>query len=84
NSLFKKNSTFALTGTQGAKDRAKIYMPSQTNLWNKAKKITNAQKLNQKYTIDESMTINYKLQVRNIVADADGNGATATLRISLI
>ena len=82
NSIFKKNGTFALAGTDGAKDRAKIYMPSQTNLWDKAKKITNGSKTNQQYTIDKTMTIDYKLQVRNIVTDE--NGATATLRISLI
>ena len=82
NSLFKKNSTFALKGSEGALDRAKVYMPSQTNLWNKAKTITNGNKLNQKYTIDETMTIDYSMQVRNIVTD--GNGATATLRIRLI
>lgn len=84
NSLFKKNGTFALAGTEGAKDRAKVFMPSQTNLWNKAKVITNANKTSQKYKVDQTMTINYKMQVRNIVANADGSGATATLRISLI
>ncbi len=81
-SLFQRNSKFNLKDKNGKKI-ASAFMPSQTNLWNKAKKITNASKLNQEQTIDETMTINYNLRVMDIKKDAD-YGAVATVRISLI
>ncbi len=81
-SLFRKNSTFNLKDT-GGKDRATVYMPSQSALWNKAKKITNKKKLNQEYTIDETMTCDYSFRVTNIKEDAT-YGAVATIKVKLI
>ncbi len=81
-SLFRKNSTFNLKDT-GGKDRAVTYMPSQSALWNKAKKITNKKALNQEYTIDETMTCDYSFRVNSIVTD-DTYGAVAKIRVKLI
>lgn len=81
-SLFRKNSTFNLKDT-GGKDRATVYMPSQSALWNKAKKITNKNKMNQTYTIDETMTCDYSFRVNNIKTD-DTYGAVATIKVKLI
>ncbi len=81
-SLFRKNSTFNLKDS-GGKDRATVYMPSQSALWNKAKKITNANKLKQEYTIDETMTCDYSFRVSSITEDAEC-GAVAKLKVTLI
>ncbi len=81
-SLFRKNSTFNLKDT-GGKDRATVYMPSQSALWNKAKKITNKNKMNQTYTIDENMTCDYSFRVNSIKTD-DTYGAVATIKVKLI
>ena len=80
-SWFRKNSTFSLKG-DGA-SRATMYMPSQSSLWNKAKKITNKSKLKQEYTIDDTMTCDYSFRVSSIVED-DTYGAVATIKVTLI
>jgi len=83
-SLFQKNGTFSLKGERGNGDgRAKVYMPSQSNLWNKAKKITGGSKQNQEYTVDDSVACNYTFRVYDIKTDAD-YGAVATIRVSLV
>lgn len=81
-SLFRKNSTFNLKDS-GGKDRATVYMPSQSALWNKAKKITNKNKLKQEYEIDETMTCDYSFRVSSITEDEDC-GAVAKLKVTLI
>ncbi len=81
-SLFRKNSTFNLKDS-GGKDRATMYMPSQSALWNKAKKITNKSKLKQDCKIDDTMTCDYSFRVMNITEDADC-GAVAKLKVTLI
>ena len=81
-SLFRKNSTFNLKDS-GGKDRATTYMPSQSALWNKAKKITNKSKLKQEYTIDDTMTCDYSFRVMSITDDSD-YGAVAKIKVTLI
>lgn len=81
-SLFRKNSTFNLKDS-GGKKRATVYMPSQSALWNKAKKITNKNKLKQEYEIDETMTCDYSFRVSSITEDEDC-GAVAKLKVTLI
>ncbi len=81
-SLFRKNSTFNLKDS-GGKDRATMYMPSQSALWNKAKKITNKSKMKQEYTIDETMTCDYSFRVNSITEDSTC-GAVAKIKVTLI
>ena len=78
--LFTKGQRFNL----GPKTAwAKTFMPSGTNLWNKAKTITGwASTDKQLYTIDEDCTFNYYIKVKSIVKDAE-YGAVATLEIKL-
>ncbi len=78
--LFKKGQRFNL----GPKTAwAKTFMPSGTNLWNKAKTITGwAGTDKQTFTIDETCTFNFYLKVKNIVKDPE-YGAVATLEIKL-
>lgn len=70
--LFKKNARFNLKPSDVW---AKNFMPSGTNLWNKAKTITswtNIQKDDtQKSTIDETCTFNYSLKVISVEPNAE-------------
>ncbi len=81
-SLFRKNSTFNLKDS-GGKDRASVYMPSQSALWNKAKKITNKNKTKQEVSVDETMTCNYSFRVSSIENDST-YGAVAKIKVTLI
>ena len=66
-SLFKKGGFFNLKSNWGW---AKTFMPSKTNLWNKAKTTTGwTGKDTQTYTIDETCTFNYSLKVISIEPD---------------
>lgn len=85
-SLFRKNSTFSLKGSRGGGDlRAQTYMPSQTNLWNKAKVVTGGnggQNGNLTYTIDKAKTCNFTFRVTSMVEDPT-YGAVAKISVSL-
>ncbi len=72
--LFRKNSTFTMK-----KEGFNQFFPSHSNLWNKAKTITNNGK---SYTIDESMTCNYKMKVLSIDEDPT-YGYTCKLQFTL-
>jgi hypothetical protein len=61
NALFKKGDRLNFTGAW-----ASTFMPSGTNLWNKAKSITSWVGSAQNFEVDESMTIDYSLRVMNI------------------
>jgi len=78
-SLFHVNSRFSLASKY---PWAKAYMPSESNLWNKAKTITSWNGTEQKFTIDSSMTCNYFLKVLSIAKD-DTYGAVAKVKITL-
>lgn len=79
-SLFRKNNR--LSFKEGSA-WCKTFMPSGTNLWNKAKTTTGWVSANeQRYEIDEDCTINYNLKVLDIVEN-DEYGATATIQITL-
>ena len=68
-SLFQKNGFFNLKPNWGW---AKTFMPSKSNLWNKAKTTTGwTGKDTQAYTIDETCTFNYSLKVISIEKDAE-------------
>jgi len=68
-SLFQKNGFFNLKPNWGW---AKTFMPSKSNLWNKAKTTTGwTGKDTQTYTIDETCTFNYSLKVISIEKDAE-------------
>lgn len=64
-SLFKEGERLNFTGAW-----AEVFMPSGTNLWNKAKSITSwtkdGNKDAQNFTIDTTMTIDYSLRVLSI------------------
>ena len=60
-----------------------MYMPSQSALWNKAKKITNKSKLKQEYEIDDTMTCDYSFRVSSITEN-DEYGAVAKIKVTLI
>ncbi|MCQ2799137.1 MAG: hypothetical protein MJ228_00020 [Bacilli bacterium] len=78
--LFVKNQRFTLTNNSGW---AKTFMPSGTNLWNKAKTITGWNGTSkQKFTIDENCTCNFYLKVKDIVTDPT-YGAIATITVNL-
>ena len=63
-SLFHAGDVFNLSNKQGY---AKTFMPSRTNLWNKAKTITSwVNDKKQNYTIDETCTFNYILKFLGI------------------
>ena len=69
NSLFKEKGFFNLKSQWGW---AKTFMPSKTNLWNKAKTTTGwTGRDTQTYEIDESCTFNYSIKVVSIAADAE-------------
>jgi M6 family metalloprotease-like protein len=78
-SLFHVNSRFSLATKY---PWAKAFMPSESNLWNKAKTITSWSGTTQKYTVDESVTCNYFLKVLSITAD-DTYGAIAKVKVTL-
>ena len=67
-SLFTAGNIFNLSNKKGW---AKAFMPSETNLWNKAKTITGWAKdhKSQTYTIDETCTFNYEVKVLSIDED---------------
>ncbi len=69
--LFKKNHTFDLDPT--VEDGwAELFMPSRSNLWNKAKYNSNRTGTTIKeITVDETCTFNYEIQIVNIVPDAE-------------
>lgn len=79
--LFKKGNRFNLSPNSAW---ANAFMPSGTNLWNKAKTTVGWKDNNtQYYTVDETKTCNYSVRVRDIVEDAE-YGAIATLSVSLL
>ena len=81
--LFKENNRFNLVNTKGeASTWAKNFMPSGTNLWNKAKTTLGWSGNNMYYEIDDTMTCNYNLRVNSIKEDAEV-GAIAEVTISL-
>lgn len=86
--LFKRNQRFNLwNSTKGeASTWATHFMPSSSNLWNKAKTTLGWASANSEtmyYEIDESKTCNFNVRVKDIVED-DEYGAKATLTITLL
>lgn len=80
NSLFTKGNRFYLTGNNNP--WAKTFMPSGTNLWNKAKTTTGwANSTTQTQSVDETCTMDYTLKVIDIVAD-DTYGYKATVQVT--
>ena len=61
-SLFKEGDRLSFTSGGWAK----TFMPSQTNLWNKAKSITSWTGNAQNFEVDETCTIDYSLRIVNI------------------
>ena len=83
NTLFRKNARFNLIQTNGNYSAwAKRFMPSGSNLWNKAKTTLGWKGSNMIYEIDESKTCNFNVRVKDIVTDST-YGAKATLTITL-
>ncbi len=82
NSLFKQNAKFSLEDGSVWTN----YMPSRSNLWNKAKTMTGGTMPDkQKYTIDKSCTFNYRIRVEKINIDKDNpENSTATIRVEKI
>ncbi len=81
--LFTENQRFNLKTTKGtASAWAKNFMPSGTNLWNKAKTTLGWKGNDVYYEIDEDMTCNFNLKVTSIKDDAE-YGAVAKLTITL-
>ena len=82
NSLFKAGARFSLENGKTWTN----YMPSRSNLWNKAKTMTGGTIPNkQKYTIDESCTFNYRIRVNKINVDKDKpENSTATITVEKI
>ena len=77
--LFTEGKTFTLSSK---KSWASTFMPSRTNLWNKAKTTTGwSNKDTQTYTIDQTCTFNYTVKVLSINPDPDC-GYTATVQIT--
>ena len=74
-SLFKSLSRFSL---ENESNIAKVYMPSKTNLWNKAKTMTGGTVNNQNCVVDESCTVDYILDVLSI------NEQEARIRVTKI
>lgn len=68
-SLFTAKQSFTLSSSTAK--WASTYMPSQSNLWNKAKTITGGNVTNQKFTIDETCTFDYRLYISSIQEDAE-------------
>lgn len=78
-SLFRANGRFTLSNNSAW---AKNFMPSKSNLWNKAKTITGWDGNTQTYEIDETCTCDYYVKVLSIEAD-DTYGAVAQVSVTL-
>ena len=78
-SLFTERNFFSLQEGAGW---AEAFMPSGSNLWNKAKTITGWSGRNQTYEIDETCTMDMELYVESIVEDEE-YGYLATVEIYL-
>lgn len=78
-SLYVENSRFIINDQVNA--ISSKYLPSGTNLWNKAKTITKLTGEKQTYEIDESMTMNINLRVEKITTD-DEYGYKALITIN--
>lgn len=82
--LYKENATFALSGKRH-ESRAKAFMPSGSNLWNKAKSIKSwtgmGSTLAQVQEIDQTCTMDYSVKVIDISEDAE-HGYKATVQIT--
>ena len=78
-SLFTERNFFSLQEGDGW---AEAFMPSGSNLWNKAKTITGWSGKNQTYEIDETCTMDMELYVESIVEDEE-YGYLATVEIYL-
>lgn len=61
-SLFKEGDRLSFTSGKWAE----VFMPSGTNLWNKAKTITSWKGNAQNFTVDNTMSINYSFRVVNV------------------
>ena len=72
-SLFKEGQRFDLKPAKaGSYSWSSVFMPSQTNLWNKAKTTTGWTGNEQKpQSVDENCTFNYSLKVLSIQADPE-------------
>ena len=79
-SLFGEGDVFTLNPAFGW---GKNFMPSGSNLWNKAKTITGWQGSNQTYEIDETMTCDYYLTVLSIEEDAE-HGYVAQVQVEML
>lgn len=77
--LFIKNARFTLKDNS---TWARNFMPSGSNLWNKAKTTLGWKGNQQVYEINEDYTCNYSLRVLDIKEDAQ-YGAIATIRVTL-
>ena len=83
--LFKVGDRFSLATASGKPSAwGKAFMPSGSNLWNKAKKNYYLSGNDNCYTIDESMKCNFSFRVKSIVEDADHKGAKAVVTVSLL
>lgn len=82
NSLFKKGARFSLE-----EGRTWVnYMPSRSNLWNKAKTMTSGTMPDkQKYTIDKDCKFNYRIRINDINVDSTNpENSTATITVEKI
>ena len=77
-SLFTKNQSFDLTS---AFKYADVFMPSKSNLWNKAKTITGWKGSVQQYEIDEECTFDYRIRIREIKETQDEFGYQAVVEV---
>lgn len=82
NSLFKTGARFSLEDGKSWTN----YMPSRSNLWNKAKTMTGGSMPDkQKYTIDENCTFNYRIKINKINVDKENpENSTATITVEKI
>lgn len=79
-SLYSQGKRFIITDTQNA--MSSKYLPSGTNLWNKAKTITGWSGSKQTFSVDQTMDINITLKVEKIEQDATyGYKALVTVQI---
>lgn len=82
--LFKAGDRFSLATASGKPSAwAKAFMPSGSNLWNKAKKNYYLSGNDCCYSIDENVKCNFSLRVKSIVEDKDC-GAKAVVTVSLL
>ena len=71
-SLYKEGQRFDLKPAKsGSYSWSSVFMPSKTNLWNKAKTTVGWSGNNQIQEIDEECTFNYSLKVLSIEQDAE-------------